>query len=102
MREKLQTKPSLRKWLNLTDADIAIFVDEVLPAIVRLYPGTVTAPGAVQADPDDDIVVAAALESQAEYIISEDRHLLNLGLYGGIKILSRDAFHVELNQLGVP
>ena len=102
VREKLQTKPALRKWLGLSDADIAEFVDDVLPAIVRLYPGAVTAAGAVVADPDDDCVVAAALESQAGYIVSEDKHLLTLGLYGGIKILSRDAFREELNRLGVP
>jgi putative PIN family toxin of toxin-antitoxin system len=101
VREKLETKPSLRRWLGLTDADIAEFVDNVLPALVRLYPGVVTAAGAVLADSDDDMVVAAALESQAGYIVSEDHHLLNLGHYGGIKILSRDAFRVELDRLGV-
>jgi putative PIN family toxin of toxin-antitoxin system len=102
VREKLETKPSLRRWLGLTDADIAEFVDDVLPALVTLYPGAVTAVGAVLADPDDDIVVAAALESQAGYIVSEDHHLLNLGHYGEIRILSRDAFQEELNRLGVP
>ena len=102
VREKLQTKPALRKWLALTDADIADFVDNVLPALVRLYPGSVTAVGAVLADPDDDVVVAAALESQVGYIVSEDQHLLKLGLYGKISILSRDAFREELNRLGVP
>ena len=61
-----------------------------------------TAAGAVVADPDDDVVVAAALESQAGYIVSEDHHLLKLGLYGEISILNRDAFHEELNRLGVP
>src|SRR3989304_4533757 len=102
VREKLQPKPALRKGLALTDADIAEFVDNVLPALVRLYPGAVSAAGAVVADPDDDAVVAAALENQAGYIVSEDRHLLKLGHYEGISILSRDAFREELNRLGVP
>jgi putative PIN family toxin of toxin-antitoxin system len=75
VREKLQNKPALRKWLALTDADIADFVDHVLPALVRLYPGIVTATGAVVADPDDDVVVAAALESQAGYIVTEDQNI---------------------------
>jgi putative PIN family toxin of toxin-antitoxin system len=102
VRQKLQTKPALRKWLALNDADIAEFVDNVLPALVRLYPGTVTAAGAVPADPDDDVVVAAPLESLADYIVSEDLHLLKLGRYAEITILSRDAFREELNRLGVP
>jgi predicted nucleic acid-binding protein len=67
-----------------------------------LYPGVETAAGAVPQDPDDDVVVAAAVESQAKYIISEDRHLLDLANYAQIKILSRDALRDELDRLGIP
>ena len=102
VREKLRTKQTLRKWLSLSDEDITDFVDNVLPALVRMYPGSATAMGAVPADPDDDVVMAAALESQAKYIVSEDNHLLSLGDYAGIQILSRDAFRDELDRLGVP
>jgi putative PIN family toxin of toxin-antitoxin system len=102
VRQKLETKQTLRKWLGMCDHDIAEFVQNVLPALVRMYPGVVTATGAVPADPDDDVVVAAALESQAKYIVSEDRHLVNLRTYAGIQILSRDAFRAELDRLGVP
>jgi predicted nucleic acid-binding protein len=78
VREKLETKLSLRRWMGLDDGDISQFVDNVLPALLRMYPGAVNAAGAVPADPDDDAIVAAALESHARYIVSEDRHLLNL------------------------
>lgn len=101
VREKLETKQSLRQWLGLSDERIAEFVDNVLPTLVRMYPGVVTAVGAVPADPDDDAVVAAALESQAKYIVSEDQHLLALRSYAGIQILSRDELHAELDRLGV-
>ena len=102
VREKLQTKQKLRMWLDLSDEDIAEFVDNVLPAMVTLFPGVETAVGAVPADPDDDIVVAAAVESQAKYIVSEDQHLLALGTYARIEILSRNGLRAELDQLGVP
>ena len=102
VRVKLTTKPSLRKWLGLSDEDLAEFVDNLLPSLLRVYPGVVSAAGAVPADPDDDMVVAAALESQTKYIVSEDRHLLSLGKYSGIQIFSRDAFRDELDRLGVP
>jgi len=102
VREKLETKPSLRSWLGLDDGDISEFVETVLPALLRMYPGVVNAAGAVPADPDDDAIVAAALESQAKYIVSEDRHLLKLAEYAGVKILSRDGFRDELDRLGVP
>jgi hypothetical protein len=42
------------------------------------------------------------IASQAKFIVSEDRHLLNLAEYAGVKILSRDAFRDELHRLGVP
>lgn len=102
VREKLETKPSLRRWLGLDDNDIAKFVDNVLPALLRMYPGVVTAAGAVPADPEDDSIVAAAIECRAKYIVSEDQHLLNLGKYAEITILNRDALRDELDRLGVP
>jgi len=102
VRDKLETKQSLRAWLGLSDEDIFEFVSSVLPALVRLYPGNMTATGAVPSDPDDDMVVAAALESAAKYIITEDRHLLSLGSYLGIAILNRGAFSAELDRLSVP
>jgi putative PIN family toxin of toxin-antitoxin system len=102
VRAKLTTKSSLKKWLGLSNDDIEQFVEDLLPALVRIYPGVVTAAGAVPSDPDDDVVVAAALESGAKYIISEDRHLIALGNYGGITTLNRDLFRDELDRLGVP
>jgi putative PIN family toxin of toxin-antitoxin system len=102
VRDKLETKPTLRAWLDLSDDDISRFLDNILPALVRIYPGLVTAAGAVPADPDDDPIIAAAIESHAKYIVTEDKHLLELVDYQGIKILSRDAFRIELDRLGVP
>ena len=102
VREKLASKPSLRKWLSLSDADIAEFVDSVLPALVNVYPGVLTVTGAIPDDPDDDAIVAAAIESQSHYIVSEDKHLLNMRQYEQIKILNRNEFQGELTRLGVP
>jgi len=39
-------------------------------------------------DPDDDQVLAAALEAQATLIVSGDNHLRRLGTYRGIPIVS--------------
>jgi predicted nucleic acid-binding protein len=56
----------------------------------------------VKADPKDDKIIAAAVESGASYIVSQDHHLRDLREYHGIKILSLEDFEVELNRLGVP
>ena len=41
----------------------------------------------IKEDPDDNKIVECAIESNAEYIISYDKHLLKLKEYKGIKIV---------------
>jgi hypothetical protein len=64
--------------------------------------GLLTVPGAIPDDPKDDKIIAAALEAAADYIVSEDKHLLNRGRYGTIHILNRAQFAAELDRIGVP
>ena len=47
---------------------------------------------AVDADPDDNKFVALALASGAEYIVSGDAHLLDVGTYQDIEILTPAQF----------
>lgn len=47
---------------------------------------------AIADDPADDIVLACALEGQADFIVSGDHHLLDLSIYQEIKILSPTDF----------
>ena len=100
-REKMLTKERLRQWLGVADQEIERFLDR-LPTVCYVVPGVRQAHGAVPADPKDDMIVAAALESRADYIVSEDKHLLELGQYQGIKIMNREQFGAELDRLGVP
>ncbi len=46
----------------------------------------------VEADPDDDIFLSCALNSEAKYIISGDAHLLSLRCFGEALILSVSEF----------
>ena len=43
---------------------------------------------AVREDPDDDRILECALAADADVIVSGDRHLLKLGAYEGITILT--------------
>jgi putative PIN family toxin of toxin-antitoxin system len=52
---------------------------------------------AVKADPDDDIIVRAAYDAKADYIVSGDRHLLSLKKFKGIRILTVDEMLNVLN-----
>lgn len=98
--EKMRTKRRLRRWLGTSDDRIDRFLGR-LPRILQVYPGFRQVHGAVPADPKDDKVIAAAVEANASYIVSEDRHLRQLGEYQGIKIMSVEEFHLELDRLGV-
>jgi hypothetical protein len=46
----------------------------------------------IKIDPVDNIFLEVALSSQAECIISGDKHLLKLGSYKGIKIMNSKDF----------
>lgn len=101
-RTKMKTKRSVRQWLKMTDQQIDDFLDAALPLMTLEVKGVRQAHGAVPADPKDDMVVAAALEANASYLISEDKHLLDLGQYQSIQIMNREQFEAELDGLGVP
>lgn len=46
----------------------------------------------VHDDPDDNKFIECAVECRADYIISGDRHLLNLKEYEGIKLIKSSEF----------
>lgn len=43
---------------------------------------------AVHEDPDDDVVLSTAYEGKASHVVSGDRHLLNMGRFRGIRIVT--------------
>lgn len=46
----------------------------------------------VKDDPDDDVFIECALAADADYIVSGDKHLLDLKSYGSIKIVNAAEF----------
>ena len=53
--------------------------------------GELELPGVTE-DPDDDMVVACAVEGNAAYIITRDQHLLRMGAYQDIVVVSPEEF----------
>ena len=89
--------PKLRKFIRLTDEEI----DRWLLAL-ELTADMVTPSREVRAisdDPDDDHLLAAALEGRAAFLVTGDRHVLALGEYEGVRIVTPAAF---LKILGEP
>lgn len=49
----------------------------------------------VKEDPSDNRLIECAVSGRADFIISQDRHLLAIGEYSGIKILRAQAFLLQ-------
>lgn len=78
--------PKVRKYLRLWDEDLDLWV-EALAAIAVLVEGRISR-RVVEADPADDIYIAAAVEGLAEYIVTGDCHLLDLENHEGIRLVT--------------
>jgi putative PIN family toxin of toxin-antitoxin system len=83
---RVLTRPTPAKRLALlgmvAHEALALYID----AIELMTPLTV--PILVAADPDDDQVIATAVAAEADLVVSGDRHLLDLGSHGTIRIVT--------------
>lgn len=68
--------PSVLAWLHEPE--------HLVPPQERIH--------AIASEPDDNLVLEAAVAGKADVIVSGDRHLLGMGSFRGIPILSARAF----------
>jgi hypothetical protein len=94
IRSVLNSAPIRGKY-GLQSQDIEEIV-KLLQSEALLVPGEADVSGTIPLDPDDEIFLACALEAQADFIVSGDRHLLTLGEYQGIAILTAPEFLARL------
>ena len=83
--------PRIRDRYALTDEDI----DQIIALLEHealLVSGETKLNGAIPSDPQDEIVLACAIEGQVDMIVSGDHHLLGLGTYDTIQILTAGQF----------
>jgi len=73
--------------LGLTTSDLVAYALK-LASVFDVPPGEAI----VAADPDDDVFLHCARAAQAEYLVSGDHHLLDLGEYAGVPILAAREF----------
>ena len=88
---KVFFKPHVHQRYPLTLDQIAGYMTS-LSTIAEVVEGRLQVYGASQ-DPDDNHVLACALEGAVDFVVSDDRkHILPLGEYRGIPIVSMPAF----------
>jgi len=88
--ERVLNYPKIKGKRHLTEGNIRNVMELLgkygitTPANIRIK--------AVPEDPADDKFIVAAVEAEADYIVSGDRHLRAIGSYQGIRIVSPDEF----------
>jgi uncharacterized protein len=90
-------RPAIKKKYRIS----AELIDKLILLLEKdalLVPGLSNVSGAVPEDPSDEIFLSAALDAEAQFIVSGDRHLLDLGEFRGIPILTVQGFFELLKK----
>jgi putative PIN family toxin of toxin-antitoxin system len=87
----------IRNKYPLIDEEIDQTV-ELLEHDALVVPGESHVAGSVPADSKDEMFLACALDGQADLIVSGDHHLLDLGSYRGIPIISARQFIGKIDK----
>lgn len=88
--EKVLKSPRLKEKYNLTNQSIRDLLSKfrkvacVTKDLFRLK--------VVEEDPADDKFLACALEGKADFLVSGNRHLLGLGKYYSVRVVSVENF----------
>ena len=89
--EVLLTKASVRRYAAYADEDVHAFIRWLITQ-AEMVPDR-PAPRVVPNDPKDDPIIAAAVAAKADYLVTGDHeHLLPLGTYQGVRIVSPRSF----------
>lgn len=83
--ENVVARPGTRRFFRQSPEWLATLLGRLRHIAALVEPVHVTV---VVADPDDDIVLGTAIAGNADYIVTGDKHLLVLGSFEGIPIVS--------------
>jgi putative PIN family toxin of toxin-antitoxin system len=87
--------PKIAKKYNLRNSDLETLFD-LLEHDAVMVPGLVKV-DIIKEDPEDNFILACAIEGKADYLVSGDRHLLKLQQYEGTRIVTAAEFLKEIN-----
>ena len=76
----------LKRDFNYTDYEIAYILEKIFACITLITP--IEKINVIRDDPDDNKIVECALAASADYIITYDKHLLNIKEFEGVKIIT--------------
>jgi len=82
-------RPHLRRKYRKSSSRELDIVLEMIASATLIEPDHVPA---ICRDPNDDKFIAVALAGRASFIVSEDKDLLDLGVYEGIELCTVETF----------
>jgi len=88
--------PRIQQKYHLTESDIQAFV--LALAHQACYVAGRLVLNDVAPDPGDDKIISCAVEGQADFIVTGDKRLQELGEYKGIRIVNAESFIGILEQ----
>ena len=96
--EDVLKRPEIAKYHRLSAEEIDKRIDE-LAAFSEIVTETITIHAIVD-DPKDDKFIEAAIAGKAEYLVTGDKkHVLKLGEYQGVKIITARQFVTDVLQI---
>lgn len=90
IRQVLLEKPHIRNRYTYSSDTVEIFIEYLrnISTVVTQLPEI----RVIERDPKDDMIISCAIAASANYIISRDRDLLDLGNYQQIQIVTPEKF----------
>jgi putative PIN family toxin of toxin-antitoxin system len=92
---RVLTAPRIKKKYRIGQQEIEQLID-LLKKEAVIVPGSASVKGVIPRDPEDHKFLACAMEAGADFIVSGDRHLLDLGERRGIAIITVQEFMKKL------
>jgi hypothetical protein len=83
-------RPQILARIKIGEQQVDRFLERLESVSTRVE-GTTTVE-VVTADPSDNKFLAAAVEAHADYVVSGDHHLLDIGSYEGVSVVSPAQF----------
>ncbi len=80
----------LKRDFKYDEEDVERFIEIVL-SLTKLVV-TKNEINIIKDDPSDNKIIECALESESDYILTYDKHLLNIKEYKGVKIIKPEEF----------
>lgn len=94
--ERVFEYPRIKKAYSL-DAETVDRIVAQFAKYAAVTPGELVV-REIKDDPADDMFLACAIEGEADFIVTGDRHLLDVGTYRGVSIMSPRSFLIRLEE----